>query len=80
MWPLLSRIQFFGINIVRFPIVVAIGFLGYHIEGLLSNRYTPAAAPIKQQREERLLGNIDTMPGKEGHHPLEVNLPPSLST
>ncbi|XP_076245142.1 uncharacterized protein LOC143185752 [Calliopsis andreniformis] len=79
MWPLLSRVLTkFGYSI-QLPIVCVIGFIGYHLEGMLSDRYTPATAPVTLQREERLLKNIDSMPGKQRHRPLEVNLPPSLS-
>ncbi|XP_054002324.1 uncharacterized protein LOC128889047 isoform X2 [Hylaeus anthracinus] len=79
MWPLLGRVLGRFGNYIQLPIVCVIGYLGYRIEGVLSNRYTPMTAPIKQQREERLLEDIDSTPVKKGHHPLEVNLPPSLS-
>ena len=79
MWPLLGRVfTKFGTSI-QLPIVCVIGFLGYHLEGLMSDRYTPATASITQQRDDRLLEEIDSMPGKQRHRPLEVNLPPSLS-
>lgn len=61
------------------PFAAAVGFAGYHIEGMLSNRYTPSTAPILQQRQERLLENMDANLNKKKHNPLEVNLSPSLS-
>lgn len=64
---------------IQLPIVCVMGFIGYHIEGLMSDRYTPATASIKQQREDRLLEDIDSTSSKKPHRPLEVNLPPSLS-
>lgn len=79
MWPMLNRvIGRFG-NYIQLPIVCVIGYLGYRIEEFIYNDQAPTTKPIKQQREERLLQNIDSTPVKEGHHPLEVNLPPSLS-
>lgn len=78
MWPLLGRVlSKFG-NTIQLPIVCIIGFIGYQLEGLISDRYTPATAPVTVQREERLLEDIDSTTDKR-HHPLEVNLPPSLS-
>ncbi|XP_076618958.1 small integral membrane protein 12 [Colletes latitarsis] len=79
MWPLLGRVLSRYGTKIQLPIVCVIGFIGYHIEGLLSDRYTPMAMPVKQQRDERLLEDIDSTPGKKGHQPLEINLPPSLS-
>ncbi|KOC68796.1 hypothetical protein WH47_10784 [Habropoda laboriosa] len=75
MWPVLGKI------LARYNgyICIPFGVLGYYIEGLISNRYTPPTAPVTEQREERLLKDIDSMPGTKKHSPLEVNLPPSLS-
>lgn len=75
MWPLLSKL------VTRFNVYICIpfGILGYYVEGLVSNRYTPPIAPVTEQREERLLKDMDSTAGKKGHRPLEVNLPPSLS-
>lgn len=66
---------------VTLPVAGAVGYLGYHIEGWISDRYTPPTAPIKQQREERFLENIDNITiTRKKHNPLEVNLSPSLSS
>ncbi|CAK9815124.1 hypothetical protein ANTQUA_LOCUS8302 [Anthophora quadrimaculata] len=75
MWPVLSKI------LARYNVYLCIpfGVLGYYIEGLISNRYTPPTAPVMEQREERILNNIDSKPDTKKHFPLEVNLPPSLS-
>ena len=53
--------------------------VGYYLEGLISNRYTPPTAPVMEQREERLLADINSIPDEKKHSPLEVNLSPSLS-
>lgn len=69
------------IPMITLPFAGVFGFFGYHIESLISDRYTPASAPIKEQREERFLENLDSSGSKKGkHNPLEVNLSPSLSS
>lgn len=80
MWPLIVRsLGQFG-KYITIPFVGLIGFIGYNVEGWLSDRYTPATAPITQQRQERLLANMDSSTNKKKHNPLEVNLSPSLSS
>ncbi|EFN80095.1 hypothetical protein EAI_06514 [Harpegnathos saltator] len=79
MWPLIVRsLGKFG-KYATFPFVAVIGYIGYNMEGWISDRYTPPTAPITQQRQERLLENIDSSITKKKHNPLEVNLSPSLS-
>ncbi|KYM95113.1 PREDICTED: small integral membrane protein 12 [Cyphomyrmex costatus] len=79
MWPLIVRsMGRFG-KYITLPIVGIIGFVGYNVEGWISDRYTPATKPITQQRQERLLENVDSSTIKKKHNPLEVNLSPSLS-
>ncbi|KZC08669.1 hypothetical protein WN55_10691 [Dufourea novaeangliae] len=79
MWILWGRVfSKFG-NYIQLPIGCVVGYLGYCIEGYISDRYTPATASIKQQREERLLEDTDSACSQRVHHPLEFNLPPSLS-
>lgn len=80
MWPLIVRsLGKFG-KYITLPIVGIIGFVGYNVEGWISDRYTPPTKPITQQRQERLLENIDSSAVKKKHNPLEVNLSPSLSS
>lgn len=80
MWPLIVRsLGKFG-KYITLPFVGIIGFIGYNVEGWVSDRYTPATASITQQRQERLLENIDSTNTKKKHSPLEVNLSPSLSS
>jgi len=80
MWPLIARsLGRFG-KYITLPIVGIIGFVGYNVEGWISDRYTPPTQSITQQRQERLLENIDSSNTKKKHNPLEVNLSPSLSS
>ncbi|XP_011686025.1 PREDICTED: small integral membrane protein 12-B [Wasmannia auropunctata] len=82
MWPLIVRSLGQVGKYVTLPIVAVIGFVGYNVEGWISDRYTPATKPITQQRQERLLQeNISGSSAiKKKHNPLEVNLSPSLSS
>lgn len=82
MWIVINTLLKRYIPIVTLPIAGVVGFLGYHIEGWISDKYTPAAPAVKQQREDRLLTNLDSgsQPSKTKHSPLEVNLSPSLSS
>uniref|UniRef100_T1JGN7 Small integral membrane protein 12 n=1 Tax=Strigamia maritima TaxID=126957 RepID=T1JGN7_STRMM len=44
---------------VIFPAALVIGFIGYHMEGALSDRYTPyTEKSIKESREDRRLDEI----------------------
>lgn len=81
MWPLILRsFGQFG-KYITLPFAGIIGFIGYNVEGWVSDRYTPPTAAIKQQRQERLLKeNVDSSVTKKKHNPLEVNLSPSLSS
>lgn len=79
MWPLILRsFGQFG-KYMTLPFVIVIGTIGYYVEGYVSDRQTPSAAPIVQQRQERLLENLDSSTTKKKHNPLEVNLSPSLA-
>lgn len=80
MWPLVARIASRYAPYIPLPFVCVVGFIGYHLEGWISDRYTPPTAPINQQRQERMLENIDSASTKKKHNPLEVNLSPSLSS
>ncbi|XP_015586424.1 small integral membrane protein 12 [Cephus cinctus] len=79
MWPIVMGVLRRYAPYVTLPFAGVIGFFGYHVEGWISDRYTPATAPISQQRQDRLLDSIDTVSSKKKHNPLEVNLSPSLS-
>lgn len=71
------------VPIVTLPFAGIIGFIGYNLEGWLSDRYTPSTEPVIDQRKERLLKNMDSDGGQSSakvkHNPLDVNLSPSLS-
>ena len=82
LWPLI-QMSIRRSPQIMLPVAIVIGFVGYKLEGWMSSKYTPATDPIKEQRNERLLENIDNLAAevtqKPKHNPLEVNLSPSLS-
>lgn len=82
MWPLLrifaGRFSPLATTLML-PVAAVIGFIGYNVESLFNRPVTPTTAPIRQQREERLLKNETMGNSYSEHQPLEVNLSPSLS-
>lgn len=41
---------------VTFPVALVIGFVGYHLEGIVSDKHTPARRrSIEEERDERRL-------------------------
>lgn len=74
MWPVVIGIMRRYVPYITLPFATVIGFVGYKVEGWVSDRYTPAADSIVQQRQERMLENLDTNVTKRKHNPLEVNL------
>lgn len=76
---------------VVFPVAAVIGFVGYHMEGLVSDRYTPyKKKSIEEEREERQLldvadkdcTQVDSLKEKKfvPRTMLDKNLSPSLQT
>ncbi|GLG97702.1 Small integral membrane protein 12-A [Gryllus bimaculatus] len=73
---------------VTLPVAAVIGFIGYKIEGLMSDKYTPYQESIEEKREERLLKenlekdvtNVDTLKEKKfvPRTVFEKNVSPSL--
>ncbi|XP_026734593.1 small integral membrane protein 12-A [Trichoplusia ni] len=54
MWPIIM--QFLRSNAPYFtlPVAAVVGVIGYNLEGLISDRYTPYTKPVQDQRLERL--------------------------
>lgn len=57
MWPLAAALlRRYVIPVVVFPVALVIGTIGYNVETMLSDRYTPATVTsVKQDREERMM-------------------------
>ncbi|XP_013200554.2 small integral membrane protein 12 [Amyelois transitella] len=54
MWPLLLRFLRTNAPYITLPVAAIIGVIGYNIESLLSDRYTPYNKSVQDQRLERL--------------------------
>jgi len=53
--------------VIVFPAVVVVGVIGYNIEGIVSNKYTPFKPSIEEQRSQRQLeelGKLSSEPTK----------------
>ncbi|EEB15413.1 conserved hypothetical protein [Pediculus humanus corporis] len=82
-WALLSRLISNYSLVLVFPISATVGFIGYKIEQLISDRYTPALKSVKDEREERLLQEDKDVESLKKHAFVpktifEKNLSPSL--
>jgi len=77
MLPVLVNLLRPYVTYITFPVALVFGFVGYNIEGWVSDKYTPYNKSIQEQRKERQ--------DKEGKADLvipktifEKNLSPSL--
>ncbi|XP_067000382.1 small integral membrane protein 12-A [Anabrus simplex] len=74
---------------ITLPFAAVVGFIGYKVEGLLSDKYTPYQESIEEKREERLLEenlnkdltHVDSLKERKfvPRSVLERNLSPSLN-
>ncbi|CAG9135142.1 unnamed protein product [Plutella xylostella] len=53
MWPILFRFLRANAPILTLPFAAVVGVIGYNLESLLSDKYTPFNKPIQDQRVER---------------------------
>jgi hypothetical protein len=40
---------------ITLPVAAVVGFIGYNLEGILSDKYTPYQKSIEERREDRLM-------------------------
>ncbi|KAL9913290.1 small integral membrane protein 12 [Glossina fuscipes] len=84
MWPIIMAVLRRNAVYITLPIAGVIGFIGYNLENLLSDKYTPYSKSIQENRAERLADdellasatNVEKLRLKT--NVLERNLPPSL--
>uniref|UniRef100_A0A1L8EJ21 Putative small integral membrane protein 12-a n=1 Tax=Haematobia irritans TaxID=7368 RepID=A0A1L8EJ21_HAEIR len=85
MWPIIMAILRRNAVYITLPIAGVVGFIGYNLESLLSDKYTPYSKSIQERRAERLAEdedlanatNVEKLRLKE-NSVLERNLSPSL--
>jgi len=44
--------------VIMLPVAAVIGIIGYNLENIVSDKYTPYKPSIEEQREERLLEEL----------------------
>uniref|UniRef100_T1E3E8 Putative secreted protein n=1 Tax=Psorophora albipes TaxID=869069 RepID=T1E3E8_9DIPT len=84
MWPILLQFLRSNVAYITLPIAGIIGVVGYNIESLLSDKYTPYSPSIQEKRAERTTEderlenptNVEKLVYKE--NVLGRNLSPSL--
>ncbi|CAH2101793.1 unnamed protein product [Euphydryas editha] len=54
MWPIIMQFLRSNAPYITLPIAAVVGVIGYNLESLLSDKYTPYSKPIQDQRDERL--------------------------
>ncbi|CAG9576959.1 unnamed protein product [Danaus chrysippus] len=84
MWPIIMQFLRSNATYITLPVAAVVGIIGYNLEGLLSDRYTPYNKPVQDQRFERLEDemlkdptNVEKLKYKE--NVLGRNVSPSLS-
>ncbi|CAH0404454.1 unnamed protein product [Chilo suppressalis] len=84
MWPILMQFLRTNAPYITLPVAAIVGIIGYNLEGLLSDRYTPYNKPIQDQRVDRQIDedvlndptNVQKLKYKE--NVLGKNVSPSL--
>jgi hypothetical protein len=52
--------------VIVFPAVLVVGVIGYNIEGVMSDKYTPFKPSIEEQRNQRQLEELQKMQSEPG--------------
>uniref|UniRef100_A0A1L8DAJ8 Uncharacterized protein n=1 Tax=Nyssomyia neivai TaxID=330878 RepID=A0A1L8DAJ8_9DIPT len=84
MWPVIMALLRRNAVYITLPVAAVIGFVGYNLENILSDKYTPYTKSIQENRAERLTDdgklqnaeNVEKLRLREDV--LERNLSPSL--
>ncbi|XP_053688471.1 small integral membrane protein 12-A [Sabethes cyaneus] len=84
MWPIILHFIRSNAVYITLPIAGIIGVIGYNIESILSDKYTPYSASIEEKRAERITddqnlknaANVEKLVYRE--NVLGRNLSPSL--
>lgn len=84
MWPLVMQFLRSNAPYLTLPIAAVVGIIGYNLEGLISDRYTPYNKPVQDQRMDRQIDedklndptNVQKLKYKE--NVLGRNVSPSL--
>lgn len=60
MWPILWNFVRVNAPYLTLPFAAAIGVIGYNVEGLISDKFTPfRTKSVEEERDERLLNELE---------------------
>ncbi|XP_017049343.1 small integral membrane protein 12-A [Drosophila ficusphila] len=84
MWPIIMALLRRNAVYITLPIAGVVGFIGYNLESMLSDKYTPYSPSIQELRAKRLTeeslnsnaANVEKL--RLSSPVLERNLSPSL--
>ncbi|EFX79422.1 hypothetical protein DAPPUDRAFT_304831 [Daphnia pulex] len=65
MWPVLINMLRVNAPYITLPFAAIIGVIGYNIERIISDRTTPFKNSVEEQRDERMLKNLENVDAKE---------------
>lgn len=65
MWPILMNMLRVNAPYITLPFAAIIGVIGYNIERIISDRTTPFKNSVEEQRDERMLKNLENVDAKE---------------
>ena len=65
MWPVLMNMLRVNAPYITLPFAAIIGVIGYNIERIVSDKTTPFKNSVEQQREDRMLKNLENVDAKE---------------
>ncbi|EDW10363.1 small integral membrane protein 12 [Drosophila mojavensis] len=82
MWPVIMALLRRNAVYITLPVAAVVGFIGYNLESLLSDKYTPYSPSIQEIRSQRQVAEIENAVNVEklklSSPVLERNLSPSL--
>ncbi|KAH8413714.1 hypothetical protein KR222_004359 [Zaprionus bogoriensis] len=84
MWPIIMALLRRNAVYITLPVAAVVGFVGYNLESILSDKYTPYSPSIQEVRVKRLTeesaienaANVEKLQLRSSV--LERNLSPSL--
>lgn len=65
MWPVIVNMLRVNAPYITLPFAALIGIIGYNIERIVSDRTTPFKNSVEEQREDRMLQNLENVDAKE---------------
>lgn len=65
MWPVIVNMLRVNAPYITLPFAALIGIIGYNIERIVSDRTTPFKNSVEEQRDDRMLQNLEKMDAKE---------------